>query len=506
MKNKFYITTTLPYVNADPHIGFAAEIIRADVLARYHRRLGDNVFFNTGTDEHGLKIYTRAKEEKMNPQKYVDKFAVRFDSLKQSLNLSYDNFVRTTDPDHIKAAQEFWRLCEANNDIYKKNYKTKYCVGCESSKTDSELKGGKCPDHPNKKIEIIEEENYFFRWSNYQDKLLEFYKDNPDFIVPKHRQNEIKKFVARGLEDFSISRLKSKMPWGVPVPGDKKHVMYVWFDALTNYISALGWPGEKRKFNRFWGVLEKRNAVQVAGKDNLRFQTAMWQAMLMSAGLPLSKAVLIFGFINSGGKKMSKSLGNVINPFDLVEKYGADATRYYLLSEIRSFEDSDFTYEKFAIRYNADLANGLGNLVGRTVAMSDKLVRAGGKLKKTKYKYNFDYFSLMEGYKIDEALFEVWGLLRGIDKLISDKKPWEMIGKDNEKAGEILYICLEVLRLCAHYIWPFMPETAERIWPRLGLNPVKELGKDLKIALKWGGLPLNTRVKKADPLFPRLEN
>src|SRR4030042_5929018 len=279
----FYITTTLPYVNAEPHIVFAAEIVRADVIARYQRMLGKEVFFNTGTDEHGLKIYRQALAAGQDVQKYVDEYAAKFELLDDALDLSYNSFIRTTDKNHIKAAQEFWKLCKENGDIYKKNYQVKYCVGCELEKSDSELVDGCCPLHPKQKIEMINEENYFFAWSKYEKKLLKLYEDNPDFIVPQHRLHEIKNFVASGLQDFSISRLKRKMPWGIPVPGDEEQVMYVWFDALINYISCLGWPKNKKQFTKFWP------GIQVAGKDNLRQQTAMWQAMLMSASLPNSK-------------------------------------------------------------------------------------------------------------------------------------------------------------------------------------------------------------------------
>jgi len=301
MSEKFYITPTIPYVNAEPHIGFALEIVQTDVIARYQRLYGKKVFFNAGTDEHGLKIYRKALEEKKEPQDYVDEYAAKFDRLKGALNLSYDNFVRTTDAHHKKAAQEFWKRCDKNGDIYKKDYKIKYCVGCELEKTDSELEKDRCPVHPNQDLEIIEEENYFFKFSKYEDKLLKFYEKNPEFVVPEYRFTEIKNFVKKGLQDFSISRLKSKMPWGVDVPGDPKHVMYVWFDALVNYISSIGWP-EKEDFDGFWP------GVQVAGKDNLRQQSAIWQAMLMSAGLPNTKQILIHGFLTKDGKKISKSL------------------------------------------------------------------------------------------------------------------------------------------------------------------------------------------------------
>jgi len=310
-KKTFYITTTAPYVNADPHIGFALEIVQADVLARFNRLIGAKVAFGFGTDEHGLKIYRKALEAKKDPLQYCKEFSSRFDDLKKTLNLSTTHFIRTTDEAHMKAAQELWRRCFKNGDIYKKNYKTKYCVGCELEKTDSELNAGKCPIHPNLVIEIIEEENYFFKFSKYQKRLLQLYEDHPDFVVPDYRLDEIEAFVKSGLEDFSVSRLKNKMPWGVPVPDDPDHVMYVWFDALVFYISTLGWPDEKGDYSIFWP------GMQVAGKDNLRQQSAIWQAMLMSAGLPNSTQIFIHGFITSNGQKMSKSLGNVVDPFNL---------------------------------------------------------------------------------------------------------------------------------------------------------------------------------------------
>jgi methionyl-tRNA synthetase len=352
-KKSFYITTTLPYVNSDPHIGFAMEIIRADTVARWKKLNGFEVFFNTGTDEHGQKIWQKSVEAGVDTQKYVDEYAEKFKNLIPLLDISPDaHFVRTTDEHHIKSAQEFWKLCDKNGDIYKKNYSVKYCVGCELEKTDSEIENGHCTIHPNLELEVREEENYFFKFSNYGQKLLDFYKSNPCFVIPESRFNEIKSFVSSGLQDFSISRLKEKMSWGVPVPGDDNHVMYVWFDALVSYISALDWPENTANFEKFW---INGTPTQYAGKDNLRQQSAMWQAMLMSAHIPNSHQIVINGFINSGGQKMSKSLGNVINPKEIVNEYGADAFRYYVLREFNSFEDSDFTMEKFKEAYNANL-------------------------------------------------------------------------------------------------------------------------------------------------------
>jgi methionyl-tRNA synthetase len=462
-KNKsFYLTTTLPYVNADPHIGFALEIIQADVLARYKRMAGYDVFFNTGTDEHGLKIHRKAVEVGKTPQEYVDEYAAKFDNLKKALNLSYDNFIRTTDKHHVEAAQEFWKKCAAAGDIYKKDYKVKYCVGCELEKTDSELVDDCCPIHPNLKIEIIEEENYFFRWSKYQNKIIEFYDKNPDFVLPDFRFNEIKNFVKKGLEDFSISRLKNKMPWGVPVPDDDEHVMYVWFDALVNYVAAIGWPNDMVKFNRYWPV------VQFAGKDNLRQQSAMWQGMLMSAGVPVSKQIVIHGFVTSNGQKMSKSLGNVVNPYDVVEKYGTDALRYYMTREISPFEDGDFTWDKFKEAYNAGLANGLGNLVSRTMRMA--------------INYNVDYklpeiseviaqeqindkslFKNIELYEFKKAMDCIWLEIQKLDSIIQETEPFKLIKTDEKRAKEIISDLVVKLWRIAIALQPFMPETSDKI-------------------------------------------
>lgn len=495
---KFYITTTLPYVNAAPHIGFALEIIQADAIARSMAKRGKEVFFNTGTDEHGLKIYQKALEEKKDPQAYCDEYAAKFGLLKEKLNLSYNNFIRTTDPHHISAAQEFWKKCEAKGDIYKTSYKTKYCVGCELEKTDSELVNGRCPLHPNKDLEIIEEENYFFRFSKYQKPLLDFYNANPDFVVPKAKQNEIYNFVKEGLQDFSISRLKNKMPWGVPVPKDENHVMYVWFDALVNYVSCLGWPSfakataggkaaedKPTKFEQFWGIKENRNAIQVAGKDNLRQQTAMWQAMLMSADLPNSKQVFIHGYITSSGQKMSKSLGNVVDPIVLSDKYGSDAVRYYLLREIPGWDDGDFSKEKFEQRYNGDLAGGLGNLLSRTLVMAKKI---GAKEEKPQEelrakieKTEKESFEQIDSYKFNEALAVVWDLAAFCDKIIEREKPWEkeeaLIEKNKKAIGEILF----ALRRIGEMIEPFLPETSLAIKNQL-------------------------EIKNPKPLFPRISN
>lgn len=482
MKKEFYITTTLPYVNAQPHVGFASEIILADVRARFERLLGKEVVFNTGTDEHGLKIWQKAQEEGIETQAYVDMYAAKFDELKEMLELSYTNFIRTTDEHHKKAAQELWKRVDANGYIYKKQYKVKYCVGCELEKTDSELVDGYCPLHPGKELEIIEEENYFFKFSALQDKLLDLYKNNPAFVVPNKRFNEIKSFVERGLEDFSISRLKSKMPWGVPVPGDDTQVMYVWFDALTNYISTLGWPARiatqneagrpvekidlgddfsrQSDFERFWGTVNESNAIQIAGKDNLRQQSAMWQAMLLAADLPTSKQVFINGFISVDGQKMSKSIGNVISPKEMVEKFGIDGTRYLLLVKGTFGEDNDISWEKLMIKYNADLANGLGNLVSRVVKLGENFKFDFNKIE---HQIDPNIIHRFEMMNLDKELDSAMEQVRDMNKLIEDTKPWELAKNDESKFKEIMEKLFTELFVVSERLIPFMPETAEKI-------------------------------------------
>ena len=469
-KKKFYITTTAPYVNADPHIGFALELIQADALARYKKLIGYNVAFGFGTDEHGLKIYRKALEEKKDPQQYCDENAKKFDRLKKTLKLGVTHFIRTTDPNHIEAAKEFWIRCYKNGDIYKKNYRIKYCVGCELEKTDSELTEGRCPFHPNLNIESYEEENYFFRFSKYQNKLLRFYEKSPDFVVPRYRFNEIKSFVKKGLQDFSISRLKEEMPWGVDVPGDKDHVMYVWFDALVFYISTLGWPKKLSEYKKWWP------GVQVAGKDNLRQQTAIWQAMLMSAGLPNSKQVFIHGFITSEGQKISKSLGNVIDPVALVKQYGADAVRYYILKEIPSFDDGDFSHSRMKEIYNSDLANELGNLASRitNLASNDILVFK----QQSDQQWNNETIKLFDNFQFNKILENIWQDIKSLNKSIDDFSPW------NKKPIErkvFLLQSINKLKSIGIRLQPFLPETAEKI-----------------IKASQG------KIKKIEQLFPRL--
>ena len=467
MPIKKYITTTLPYVNADPHIGFALEIVQADVIARTWKQQGFEVVFNTGTDEHGQKILQKALEAKIDPKVYCDEYAKRFNDLKVALNLSYTHFIRTTDANHIQAAQEFWNRCLANGDIYKKNYLIKYCVGCELEKTDSELIEGKCPLHPKQTIELRNEENYFFAFSKYQKTLSEFYEKRLDFVLPQSKFNEIKQFVANGLQDFSISRLKEKMPWGIPVPHDLDHVMYVWFDALINYISTINWPNGQ--WQEWWP------GIQIAGKDNLRQQAAMWQAMLLSAKVPLSKQIIIHGFITSHGQKMSKSLGNVVDPYKMINKYGTDAVRYYLLREIPTLGDGDFSEIRMKELYNSDLANELGNCVSRitTLAAID-----GITIDNNLYEINIEYARQIESFHFNETLISLWEEVKKLNIEINKQTPWD---KTPEDRRNFLIDSLNQLFKIGNRLYPFLPQTSEIIIARTS------------------GI-----IEKGQPLFPRL--
>lgn len=482
MKSKpFYITTTLPYVNSEPHIGFALEIIRADVMARIKKIQGFDVFFNTGTDEHGIKIYKKAQENNEDAQKYVDRVSEYFRNLlkEDGLNISKDiHFIRTTDDYHKDSAKAFWIKVRENGYIYKKNYKIKYCIGCELEKTDSELIDGKCPLHPLQELELIEEENYFFKFSAFQEKLLNLYRDKDGFVIPDSRYKEIKSFVEKGLEDFSISRLKEKMPWGVEVPDDDKHVMYVWFDALTNYISAIGWPHNMENFNKWWN--ETGGVVQYCGKDNLRQQSAMWQAMLMAAGLNPSKNIIIDGFITGeGGIKMSKSLGNTVSPFDMVREYGTDALRYFVIRELHSFEDGPFTQQMFKDAYNANLANGLGNLVNRVLKMSEKYL-GEEKIDKTVFINTKNDFKdkvfdiVVQTFDMRQATNLIWEKIQKMDQDIQQKRPFEVAKTDMEKAKSIVRDLIQELIVITDTIEPFLPQTYSLIKTSILANKMPE--------------------------------
>lgn len=460
-KQPFYLTTTLPYVNAPLHMGHALEFVRADILARYKKLMGYDVFFNTGTDEHGMKIYNKAIEAGVTAQEFVDKGFETFKTQLKQFGVTDElHFIRTTDARHIEVAQQFWNKVLENGYIYKGSYQAKYCVGCEEAKTDSELVNGECPLHPGIALETIDEENYFFKYSAFTEKLLALYDSRPDFVVPDFRLNEVRSFVKQGLQDFSISRKAEKMPWGIPVPGDTDQVMYVWFDALTNYVSTLGNPfNNDEQYVHFW---KNGNPTQYCGKDNNRFQSAMWQAMLMAADLPNSHQILVNGFITAdGGVRMSKTLGNGVDPYDVVSEFGTDTLRMFLTKEISPFEDSPFTMERCAAAYNANLVNGLGNLVSRTLTMAqsydvditDLVFPNFADIAHPAY-VRFDYAEVAES---------LWAEITDLDKYISDTEPFKMFKVDPDKARADVHHVITGLARVSVLLQPIMPETSEKI-------------------------------------------
>lgn len=458
MSKAFYITTTIPYVNADPHIGFALELVQSDAIARYQRLVGREVFFSTGTDEFGQKIWEASVKQGKDVQDYVDYYAKAFLDLTKALNLSTDNFIRTTSKEHIEAVQEFWRLCDKKGDIYKKKYQGLYCVGCEKFIVEKDLIDGKCAFHPILTPESVEEENYFFKLGNYKKELLE-YLNGDKAIIPEWRRKEAIEYVTNAMEDFSISRSKERLTWGVPIPGDDTQVMYVWFGAFVNYISTLGWPKDKEKFKKFWTGGE---TIQTAGKDMVKFQSVMWQGMLMSAGMKTTDTIAYHGFITGeGGIRMSKSLGNVINPNDIVKEYGTDALRYFLLREISSFEDGPFTEERFKESYNSGLANGLGNLTSRILTLSEKYLE---KCPEIPDQDDFtEYFKLLDSFDIKAGMDYVWNEIAELDKFIQTTEPFKVI-KINEEQGKKLISDIVVrLYKIARMLNPLMPETNEKL-------------------------------------------
>lgn len=469
-KNARYITTTLPYVNDVPHLGHALEFVQADTLARYWRLMGQEVFFNTGTDEHGQKIAGKADEKGEDRQAYVDHYAEEFKKLGVALNLSYDAFIRTTNEEHKKAAQELWKRCEANGDIYKKKYKGLYCVGDEMFVRETDLVDGRCPNHPDQEPQVIEEENYFFKLSNYQE-YLEEYLGKEGVIVPEWRRKEALQFVQDGLEDFSISREKSRLHWGVPVPGDDEQVMYVWFDALTNYISTLGWPEDvEGNFKKFW---EDGETLQLAGKDQVRFQSIMWQAMLKSAGVDATDTVLYHGFITSGGQKMSKSLGNVISPYNMVKRYGTDATRYLLLRHVHPFDDTDITWERMDEWYTANLVNGLGNVVARVLKLSETHLSSEDLDIRTTHEFDRIVVNELNTFQFHNALSRIFGKIGFIDSVIEKEQPYKKVKSKNDlevsSAKRIIAAQVATLHEIACDLQPFMSETSAKI-----LTAIKE--------------------------------
>lgn len=500
---KFYITTAIPYVNAPPHMGHALDFVEADVIARRERLREKDVFFLTGTDENGQKNFQTAIQADKDPETFVSENTSLFRDFLKKLDVSNDDFIRTRDRErHWPTAQKLWEHLKLSGDIYKQKYRGLYCVGHETFHPELELVNGECPAYPGRQLEAVEEENYFFRLSKYGKELKSFIERDELKVVPESKKNEILAFIERGLEDVSFSRPKEKLQWGVPVPGDDSHVMYVWCDALSNYLSGVDYATAGAKFQRFWPP-----DVQVIGKDILRFHAAIWPAMLLSAKLPLPKTLLVHGFITSGGQKMSKSLGNVIDPVEMIERYGQEPVRYFLLREIPTTEDGDFTETKLKERYNADLANGIGNLLSRILAIGEQYGREfalGTEDLKTETETAWNaYERALDDYRFHESLSAVWQLLRRMDEYLNEKEPWKLLkGHDNdfsESLGdEIAQVLSSAVLALANIAWmlqPFMPEAAKRIIDAL------QLDRDKKEP--WRGSIV--KLQKTAPLFPRKE-
>jgi methionyl-tRNA synthetase len=485
MNKKFYVTTAIDYVNAEPHIGHAYQKIIADVLARWHKLRGDDVFFLTGTDDHGQKIAKSAEDAGKTPKKFVDELAPKFREAWDLLNIKYDRFIRTTDKDHNEKVQKFIRLMEKEGDIYKGKYSGLYCVGCEAYVTEKDLVNGRCPFHPDKKPEEIKEEAYFFRLSKYQKELLELYKKNKRYILPLSRRQEIINRVKEGVKDLNITRTNFK--WGIPFPLDNKHVTYIWYEALLNYITGVDWPNEK--FKKFWPA-----DVQILGVDNGWFHCVIWPAILMSVGIELPKSILINGFLTVDGKKISKSLGNTISPKKLVEKYGSDSIRYFVSRHFVFGQDGDFSEKALIERHNNELADKLGNLVSRVSGLIEKngLKKIDNKLVKKLNTKKIE--KLFENYEFDKILNEIFGFIDVCNEYVQHKKPWEKTCKDREK---ILYELADSIKTIAVLLWPFMPSTSEKIAKQFGFE------------IEWGNLKksLNEKnnIKKGEILFEKIK-
>ncbi|TAL51289.1 methionine--tRNA ligase [Patescibacteria group bacterium] len=465
--NRFYLTTAIPYVNASPHIGFAMELIQADARLRHERnKLGkEQVFGLAGTDENSLKNVRAAQEAGEEVADFVTSHAQEFRSLWELLNLSFDGFIRTREEKHIRGAQKLWEACKPE-DIYTKTYKGLYCVGCEQFYTEKEIEGGVCPEHK-KPLEEIEEENYFFRLSHYQSHLEELIEHDTLRIVPTTRKNEILSFIRQGLEDFSISRSQERAQhWGVPVPGDESQVMYVWFDALSNYITGIGYADETDLYKTFWE--ENPQRIHLIGKGILRFHAVYWPAMLMSAGLPLPTELFVHGYITVEGEKMSKSLGNTVHPKALVDEYGVDAVRYYFLREIPSHGDGDFSHERMEERY-AELANRLGNLVSRVAAMSVKYFE--GKLDDVQIDWSARQNVLderMVQYDYKAYLDEIFAVVDEANEEVDKKEPFKLVKQDPPAAKQVLSTIASQIRWIATALAPVLPQTSEEILHRYG--------------------------------------
>lgn len=499
MADKFYIATSIPYVNAKPHIGHGLEFIQADVLARYHRLKGDDVYFQIGTDEHGMKMVQTAREQNTTPEKLGEQNSAAFSGMRDLLNISSDYFIRTTNADHIAGAIKIWNKLLAAGDIYKNSYEGLYCVGCEAFVLEKDLVEGKCPNH-NKPPEKLKEENYFFKLSKYTDKIKDEILSGRLKIVPESRKNEILSVLNDGLRDVSFSRPKKVLQWGIDVPNDPDHVMYVWCDALSNYITGVDYANEGEKFKRYWPT-----NVNLIGKDILRFHAAIWIGMLMSAGEQLPHAVYVHGFITSEGKKMSKSLNNVVDPSEYANTYGTDALRYFLMKEIPTTDDGDFSKDRFLAVYESELANNIGNLVSRVLAMTGKYFdfkvpeadKSEGFFGPIFNKFWQDYEKAIADFDLKKALEIATEVANLANKYVEDNKPWVLAKENKEQLEKVIYALLEMIRHLALMLLPFIPASVQKVFEYLGVET------DYKI--EWGILKPGTVVKKAEPLFARIQ-
>ncbi|MEK7482329.1 MAG: methionine--tRNA ligase, partial [Patescibacteria group bacterium] len=509
MQKPFFISTAIDYVNASPHLGHALEKVQADAIARYNRLLNADVFFLTGSDENSLKNVRAAEKQGISVQEFVDRNTQKFKDLRDLLNLGLDDFIRTTESRHIKGVQKLWQECDKRGDIYQDIYEGLYCVGCEAYLTGDDLENGLCPEHKTAP-EQIKEKNWFFRLSKYQESIQKAIDEGKLEIIPDGRRNEILSFLKQDLRDICISRSNERAKnWGIGVPGDDTQKVWCWFDALGNYITALGYGGDETNFQKYW---QKGQALHIIGKGISRFHAVYWLGILLSAGLKIPDKIFIHGYITVNGQKMSKSLGNVIDPFALVDKYAEkignretaiDAVRYFLLGAISPTEDGDFTYEKFEERYNADLANGIGNLVARVVTLAAKLKMKNEKvkttiqnekLKKTIEKTKKNYVQSLAEFKFNEALGAVWELIGFCDKYVNETKPWETgnekIKMKNEKVvADLLSALIEIAGL----LKPFMPQTAEKILQQLASR---------RSGIESGASQPASPAKRGEPLFP----